>query len=154
NSKIYHETATDSGTFSGVVNNDGITATFSSPGDPASAAVGQYTISATLADPNNKLCNYTVHETDAVLTVMSYADATARLKARVDAAGLDQGTQNALDSKLQAAIDSFNRGNTSAAVGQLNAFINLVSAQRGKKIAVDLADSLIADAQRIIDAVA
>src|SRR5262249_37472266 len=101
NSKLYHETAADSGTLSGVLNNDGITATCSSPGDPASAAAGQYTIRATLADPNNRLSNYAVHETRAVLTVLSYADATAQLQARVDAAGLDKGTQNALESKLQ-----------------------------------------------------
>jgi hypothetical protein len=153
NSKFYHETATDSGTLSGVVNGDGITATFSSPGDPASAAVGQYTISATLADPYGKLSNYTVHQTTATLTVLSYADATTRLLAKVDAAGLDAGTQNALDSKLQAALDSFGRGNTSAAVSQLRAFLNLVSAQRGKKIAADQADDFIASAQRVINAV-
>jgi hypothetical protein len=55
----------------GVVNNDGITASFASAGDAAGAPVGSgsYTITATLADPNNKLANYTVHETDAILTV-------------------------------------------------------------------------------------
>jgi hypothetical protein len=71
NSKTYGQTANDTGMLSGVVNNDGISATFSSAGDAATApaGTGSYTITATLADPNNKLANYTVHETDAMLTV-------------------------------------------------------------------------------------
>jgi fibronectin-binding autotransporter adhesin len=69
NSKTYGQTASDGGAVTGVVNNDGITATFSSPGDAATAGVGKYTISASLSDPNGKLSNYTVHEADATLTV-------------------------------------------------------------------------------------
>jgi hypothetical protein len=71
NSKTYGQTASDTGTLSGVVNGDGITASFASAGDAAGAPVGtgSYAITATLADPNNKLANYTVHETDAILTV-------------------------------------------------------------------------------------
>jgi type VI protein secretion system component Hcp len=153
NSKIQGETATDSGTLSGVVNGDGITASFSSIGDAASAAPGKYTISATLSDPNNKLSNYTVHETDTTLTVLSYAQATTNLQTQVDGAGLDHGQQNALDSQLQAAIDSFNRGDTNAGANQLGAFINHVKAQRGKKIDAALADAWSAAAQRIINAV-
>src|SRR5262249_39337892 len=71
NSKTYGQTASDTGTPSGLVTNDGLPATFSSAGDAAAAPVGtgSYNISATLSDPNNKLGNYTVHETDATLTV-------------------------------------------------------------------------------------
>jgi hypothetical protein len=71
NSKTYGQTASDTGTLSGVVPGDVITASFSSAGDAASAPVGtgSYPITATLSDPNNKLGNYTVHETDAILTV-------------------------------------------------------------------------------------
>jgi hypothetical protein len=97
--------------------------------------------------------NYAITFVPGTLHVISYAQATANLQARVDSAGLDQGTQNALDSKLQAAIASFSRGDNKAAVNQLGAFINQVSALRGKKVAADLADSLVADAQRIIKAV-
>jgi hypothetical protein len=71
NSKPYGQTANDSGTLTGVVNGDGITAAFSSPGDAATTPIGTYPITATLADPNNKLGNYIVHETDATLTVGS-----------------------------------------------------------------------------------
>jgi hypothetical protein len=69
NSKTYGQTATDTGTLSGVFKGDGITASFASAGDAASAPVGSYTITTTLADPNNELANYTVHETHAILTV-------------------------------------------------------------------------------------
>ena len=71
NSKTYGQTASDSGTITGVQASDGITASFSSAGDPASAPVGtgSYAITATLSDPNGKLGNYTIHETDATLTV-------------------------------------------------------------------------------------
>jgi hypothetical protein len=71
NSKTYGQTASDTGTLGGVVNGDGITASFASAGDAASAPVGSgsYAITATLADPSNQLANYTVRETDAILTV-------------------------------------------------------------------------------------
>ena len=54
-----------------MVNDGGITASFSSAGDAATALVGtgSYTITATLSDPKSELANYTVHETDAYLTV-------------------------------------------------------------------------------------
>jgi hypothetical protein len=90
NSKTYGQTATDTGSVSGVVSGDGITASFSSPGDPATAPVGtgSYTITAALSDPNNKLGNYTVHETDATLTVnpaMLHVAANAQSKVYGDA---------------------------------------------------------------------
>jgi hypothetical protein len=153
NSKIQGETASDSGTLNGVVSNDGITASFASAGDTAAAAAGSYTITATLSDPNGKLSNYTVHETDATLTVLSYADATTSLQAQVDGAGLAHGMQNSLDSQLQAAIASFAAGDPADGVSELGAFLNHVSAQRGKKIGAGLADAWIAYAQRIITAV-
>ena len=45
---------------------------------------------------------------------------------------------------------STQKGNTKAAEGQLNAFINEVSAQKGKKIPAADADRLIAETQAII----
>ena len=72
---------------------------------------------------------------------------------QVNEAGLAQGIQNSLDSQLQAAIDSFNAGDMTTGENQLNAFINHVSALRGKKIDAALADTLTANAQRIINAI-
>jgi hypothetical protein len=71
----------------------------------------------------------------------------------VDTSGLASGTQNSLDAKLQAAIASFDKGNTTDGDNQLGAFINYVMAQKGKKIDAVTADALIDYAQRIINAV-
>jgi hypothetical protein len=57
------------GTLSGVVAGDGITATYSTTATPTSPAGGSYTITATLIDPNSKLGNYSVTNTPAALTI-------------------------------------------------------------------------------------
>jgi hypothetical protein len=64
---------------------------------------------------------------------------------------LPKGIENSLVSKLEAAIDSLNRGQDKAARNQLNAFINLVEAQRGKQISDTDADALITAALDIIE---
>jgi hypothetical protein len=97
--------------------------------------------------------NYAITFVSGTLTVLSFSQATANMQVQVDAAGLPQGMQNSLDSQLQAAIASFNAGNTTAGVNQLEAFIHHVSAQSGNLIDAGLADMLIAEAQRIINAV-
>jgi hypothetical protein len=73
------------------------------------------------------------------------------LIARVQSLGLPKGLENSLVSKLEAALASLNRGNKKAAINQLQAFINEVNAQRGKKITEQQATELIADAQQIIN---
>jgi hypothetical protein len=54
-------------------------------------------------------------------------------------------------AKLDEALNSLAKGNTHAAINQLNAFINLANAQQGKKLTK--ADELIAQAQEIIDSI-
>ncbi|UYZ57901.1 MBG domain-containing protein [Hymenobacter latericus] len=62
--------ATDfAGPLDGAVATDGITATRTSTGAAAAANIGQYPIKATLLDPNGRLGNYTVTNTDGTLTV-------------------------------------------------------------------------------------
>jgi len=60
---------TFTGTITGVVGSDGITATYGTTATPTSAAGGSYTITATLVDPSSKLGNYTVTNTPAALTI-------------------------------------------------------------------------------------
>src|SRR5258706_21626 len=62
---------------------------------------------------------------------------------------IDSQMKNSLESKLQAAASSLSKGQTNAAINQLNAFINQVQAQRGKKITSAAADYLIAKARAI-----
>jgi parallel beta-helix repeat protein len=64
---------------------------------------------------------------------------------------LPKGTENSLTSKLQNAIQSLERRQQNAAINKLNAFINEVKAQRNKKLTNPQADTLITEAQRIID---
>jgi hypothetical protein len=59
------------GTLSGVLNSDHITATYSTVG-AASSPVGAYPIVAALVDPNSKLSNYSVTNTPGILDVTFY----------------------------------------------------------------------------------
>jgi PKD repeat protein len=58
--------------------------------------------------------------------------------------------KNPLLSKLDDAVDSLANGQTNAAIHQLNAFIQQVEAQRGKKISAAAADDLIIQAEAIM----
>ena len=76
------------------------------------------------------------------------------LSAKVESINLKQGISNALDTKLDAVQDPLadaNVNNDVAAVNALGALINSVMAQAGNQITQDDADSLIADAQAIIE---
>jgi type VI protein secretion system component Hcp len=78
--KVYGTAGPDlTGTVTGVVNGDGITATFQSAGTPANATVGNgpYAITATLNDPNGKLGNYSVTLVPVTLTVTLSPPGTA-----------------------------------------------------------------------------
>ncbi len=63
---------------------------------------------------------------------------------------LPQGIENSLISKVENALKSLENGNVEAAMNQLQAFINQVEAQRGKKIPEEDADMLIQYALNII----
>ncbi|MCA1684033.1 MAG: Ig-like domain-containing protein, partial [Actinobacteria bacterium] len=67
---IYYGQAipTAAGTLSGVVNGDGITASFANAATAASPA-GAYDVTAALADPNHRLSNYSVTNAKGTLTI-------------------------------------------------------------------------------------
>jgi hypothetical protein len=68
---------------------------------------------------------------------------------------LQQGIENGLDAKLDAALQALedaNANNDASAVNKLQAFINEVEAQRGTKLEPWQADQLHADAEAIIAA--
>ncbi|MDR3735647.1 MAG: MBG domain-containing protein, partial [Acidobacteriaceae bacterium] len=60
---------TFTGTLTGVVTGDGITASYSTTATTTSTPGGSYSITATLNDPNSKLSNYTVTNTPTTLTI-------------------------------------------------------------------------------------
>jgi len=61
------------GTVTGVVSGDGITASYATTATSTSTPGGSYSITATLNDPNSKLGNYTVTNTPAALTIVKAA---------------------------------------------------------------------------------
>jgi hypothetical protein len=63
----------------------------------------------------------------------------------------DNGVLKSLLQKLQGVKDSLIKGQTTAAINRLAAFINEVQAQSGKHITEDAANLLIADAQWLIE---
>jgi hypothetical protein len=67
-----------------------------------------------------------------------------------DLQDLPEGTENNLLSKLDSALDCIESGNDNAASNILNAFINAVEAQSGKKFTIEQANDLIAAAQKIL----
>ncbi len=80
-------------------------------------------------------------------------DTVAELRqivASAPASAIANNNQTSLLVKVDDAIRSLNKGNKQAAIGQLQAFINEVQAQRGKKITLQTADFLIAYARNVI----
>ena len=88
------------------------------------------------------------------LLVQTPAQATQDLIDFVQTLNLQQGIENSLNHKLNAAIDSLNdlkSNNDLVALNLLQAFINEVDAQRGNKLTSPQADTLIQEAQEIIN---
>ena len=57
--------------------------------------------------------------------------------------GLPKGIEQGVVSKIDAAVDALNRGNTKTALNQVNALVNYIKAQTEKHIPLDEADELI-----------
>jgi hypothetical protein len=80
-------------------------------------------------------------------------DATSSLQdlmALLGTLDISHGISNSLDAKLRACAAYLAAGDTASATSSLQAFINAVNAQRGKKMSVDDADALIAAAQQVV----
>src|SRR6516225_6722745 len=63
----------------------------------------------------------------------------------------NEGIANALTEKVTHAVAEYNKGDFSAAKGDLDAFINQVQAQRGEHITKDAADQLLEYASFLLD---
>jgi len=90
--------------------------------------------------------------TDVVVTVNDVPSSVLldALAGYLDGLGLPGGTASSLGAKLASAARSLASGSTGAAANQLDAFINEVMAQAGKKITVAQAAALIGQAQTVI----
>lgn len=90
---------------------------------------------------------------DQPIHVRGPKDAIEDLDDLLSGLDLPMGLGNSLAAKLRNAVRSVCRNNPIPAVNQLEAFVNQVLAQRGKKIDPADADVLMASALAIIDAI-
>jgi hypothetical protein len=84
------------------------------------------------------------------LEVVDPQQATMLLIEMVKECGLDKGLENSYISILENTIKSMDKSKWKTSVNQLNAFINHVEAQSGKKLTEGEADGLIPAAEWII----
>src|SRR5262249_19515421 len=89
----------------------------------------------------------------AITPAPSVEELITALFAQVQAMNLNTGLTDALISKLQAALTTFQVGDTQATLNLLQAFINQCMAQSGKQLTTAQADALIAAAQAIMAAI-
>ena len=76
--------------------------------------------------------SYAATGTTTVDVAIDPVTSVAELITATTSFALPKGTKQSLLAKLDAAKNAFTRGRTTAALHQLNAFINEVQAQRGK----------------------
>ena len=79
------------------------------------------------------------------ITAETPAQKIADLQDLVASMGIHHGITNALESKLQNALDALAADDTAGACDWMQSFLNLVNAQTGKKISSG-------DAQQLTDA--
>jgi hypothetical protein len=118
---------------------DGFVTPLCSPASNSTFAIGDTAVRCTARDRagNSAVVVFRV-------TVRSAEEQTKSLLAMVDATSFQQGS-----STLQAAMASLSRGSTASACGEINAFMNQVSAQSGKKLTAAQAKEWLDAAARI-----
>jgi hypothetical protein len=92
------------------------------------------------------------HATMWVLSV-PVPSALDQLIAQVTAYGLPKGLTQALTAKLEAALASWDRGGSKAAVNEIGAFVHEVNAKRGTALTDARADTLIRMAEIVVQAI-
>jgi hypothetical protein len=105
-------------------------------------------------DGNPRIVNGRIDMGAFELQPLSLAELLLDLTNYLDELGLHKGIASSLQSKLEAAsqlLEDGNENNDGAAVNLLEAFINAIQAQYGKKIPAADADVLITVAQEIIE---
>jgi len=111
-------------------------------------ASGVYTVTLTVTD------NHGFTGTDTLtVTVLTPEKELEELIEIVEGMDLPDWTASSLTSKLDNVISSLYDDQDNATINKLEAFINEVEAQRGKKLTEAQADELIALANQIIDSI-
>jgi hypothetical protein len=113
------------------------------------ADAGVYAVTVTVTDDDTGEGFDTL-----TVTVLTPEEALQDLIDTVESFNLQQGIENSLDAKLDAALqalEDLNDNNDVAAINVLEAFINAVEAQRGNKLTDAQADELVEKAQAVIN---
>jgi hypothetical protein len=105
---------------------------------------GMQTARARIGDKDGDFSEYEV-----AVEVRTAEQGIAGLIEIVMGFGLPKGTENSFLTKLEHALAALQAGNLAAACGDLQAFINHAQAQSGKKLTVEQASLIIAEAEAI-----
>lgn len=116
-----------------------------------SLGVGIHPVSLTVTDSFGATDTATTTLTVNAVAPADPQEMTENLIEVVGSLDLPEEIQNSLTSKLSNVIKSLEKGQSNAAINQLNAFINEVQAQSGKKLTSEQASMLILEATRIIE---
>jgi len=108
---------------------------------------GNYTVTLTVSGPDGE------DSVSAIITVQTPTEGIQNLVIEVESLGLPLKIQTPLISILNEAIISLDKGQEKQAINQLNAFIKLVTAQKGKSLEKDQAQFLIVSVQDIIEGI-
>ncbi len=142
----YSATDAESAIASVVADLDG-TPTSAATLDLLTLALGTHTFTVTATD----VFGNSAMESVAFMITTTAGDLASSVSALYDAGSITKtGVRDSLLAKLTSAVKSMDKGNDKAAMQQLNAFINEVTAQTGKAITADAAAILIADAEYLI----
>ena len=133
-------TATDAGDASPVVT--------CTPASGATFPLGATTVECTAEDVSGNISAPSSFDVTLVLGDETFDGLTEKIKAME----LEKGLENALIAKVNAAKKSFGKGNVSAAVGSLNALLNQIAAQAGKKLTAGQAVELTGCAGALVAA--
>lgn len=99
------------------------------------------------ASPDEDATDY---DADADGSIYSISGLASLIETLIEEASIDKKMKNSLLAKIDNAEASADKDNIDAAVNQLEAMINQVTAQRGKKILDGAADDIIAYTNNVI----
>jgi hypothetical protein len=130
------------------LDNCSVTSVVCTPPSGTTFAVGDSTAGCKASDAasNTTSCTFTVH-------VKGPAEQVGDLITMVNGLATTRGTRASLLAKLTSALAALQGRSPAAACSPLHAFINEVSAQRGKSLSASDADALVAAARQIMLAV-